>query len=63
MYEHGHHIEALKAESDAAAKTAADDGQAREALLVADKRGLQTQLREQVRPLVPAYPTYHSGVK
>ena len=50
LYEHGRHIEQLKADADAAAKIASDEFQARESLLQADKRGLQTQLREQARP-------------
>lgn len=48
LYEHGHHIEQLKADADAAVKVAAEEFHVRESLLLADKRALQTQLRELV---------------
>ena len=56
LYEHSHHIEQLKGEAEAAAKAASDDFHAREAVLLTDKRGLQTQLREQVG--LPRVSTY-----
>ncbi|KAK9800318.1 hypothetical protein WJX73_001430 [Symbiochloris irregularis] len=47
MYEHGNHIESLRAEAEAAAKEAAEEFHAREMQLMSDKRALQIQLREQ----------------
>ena len=48
LYEHGRHIEQLKSDAETASTAASDDFHAQEALLLADKRALQTQLREQV---------------
>ena len=51
LYEHGLHIEALKADREAALKSSTDDFRTREAELSADKRTLRAQLREQVLAL------------
>ena len=48
LYEQGLHIEALKADREAALKSATDEFRVREGELSGDKRSLEAQLREQV---------------